>query len=136
MLKDQQCIIDKVSGGFRTNKLEAKKLSVSSARKCKDCYRHIREFIDENLTLLKEVEKFKNLNDTINRACNKEMTHDNFYDDYNELNDTSSESNTMSEENEDHVKFLSNMKKGFLHKNAQEDSRKKLHEEIDEQWNE
>ena len=45
----------------------------------------------------------------------------------------SSESDTTSEENEDHTEFLSNVRKGFLCENTQEDDRKKLHDEIDNQ---
>ena len=62
------------------------------------------------------------------------MAHNNFYD-YNESNNTSSESDTISQENGDHIEFFSNISKGFLRKNAQEDGRKRLHEEIDVQSN-
>ena len=101
---------------------------------CKDCYQCIGELVDKNLTLFQELETHKNLCDAVNRVNNREMAYGNFYD-CDESNHTSSESDTMSKENEDHAEFLSNIRKGFLHKNAPEDGRKKLHEEIDVQLN-
>ena len=98
---------------------------------CEDCYRHVRELVHKNLTLFKEVERFRNPQDIVNRACDREKAHDDFYGECDDTNNISSESDTTPKENDNNKEFLSNMRKGFLHKNMQEDGRKKLHNEID-----
>ena len=58
------------------------------------------------------------------------MACDDFCD-CDKSNDISSKSDTISKENEDKVEFLGSIRKEFSHKNIQEDSRKKIHDEID-----